>query len=188
VITGRAAITWVVAAAVLLVAPGAAADTPNDGSESVELRIKPLPDGVKRTRIVGAEDGSMWVVITMVDGREEQLTPDEFIARIDRDTRGRRFLYRLFNITSPVGIAWIVLGLLGQVVFAGRMILQWVVSEKQKRSVVPVAFWWMSLLGASMLLVYFVWRRDIVGVLGQSTGWVIYGRNLWFIYREGRGG
>ena len=99
---------------------------------------------------------------------------------------GSRFFYRLLNITGPVGVAWVLFGLLGQVIFAGRMILQWLVSEKQQRSVVPVAFWWMSLGGASMMLIYFVWRRDIVGVLGQSTGWVIYGRNLWFIYREGR--
>jgi lipid-A-disaccharide synthase-like uncharacterized protein len=187
VIIGRVAIIGLVAAAVILLAPAAPADVADD-HESVELRLKPLPDGVKRTRIVNAEDGSMWVVVTMVDGREERLTPDEFIARIDRDTRKRRLLYRILNITSPVGIAWIVLGLLGQVVFAGRMILQWIVSEKEKRSVVPVAFWWMSLLGASMLLVYFVWRRDIVGVLGQSTGWVIYCRNLLLIYRESRGG
>jgi lipid-A-disaccharide synthase-like uncharacterized protein len=64
------------------------------------------------------------------------------------------------------------------------MLLQWLVSERSRRSVVPVGFWWLSLLGASMLLVYFVWRRDIVGVVGQSTGWIIYGRNLWLIYRE----
>jgi len=48
-----------------------------------------------------------------------------------------------------------------------------------------VAFWWMSLIGASMLIVYFTWRIDVVGVLGQSTGWVIYVRNLWMIYRPG---
>jgi lipid-A-disaccharide synthase-like uncharacterized protein len=65
------------------------------------------------------------------------------------------------------------LGLLGQVLFTGRMLVQWLASEKQKRSVVPVAFWWMSLIGATMLLVYFTWRRDIVGVLGQATGWFI---------------
>ncbi|MGD8441818.1 MAG: lipid-A-disaccharide synthase N-terminal domain-containing protein [Holophagae bacterium] len=86
-----------------------------------------------------------------------------------------------------MGIAWVVLGLLGQVVFAGRMIVQWLISERSRRSVVPVAFWWMSLAGASMLLVYFLWRRDIVGVLGQCTGWIIYLRNLVLIYRERRG-
>jgi lipid-A-disaccharide synthase-like uncharacterized protein len=52
--------------------------------------------------------------------------------------------------------------------------------------VVPVAFGWMSLAGASMLLGTFVWRRDIVGVLGQSIGWVVYLRNLRLIRGEGR--
>ncbi|MEM8872751.1 MAG: lipid-A-disaccharide synthase N-terminal domain-containing protein [Planctomycetota bacterium] len=75
------------------------------------------------------------------------------------------------------------LGLFGQVLFTGRMLVQWLVSEKQKRSTVPVVFWWMSLGGASLLLIYFVWRRDIVGVLGQGTGWGIYARNLWLIHK-----
>jgi lipid-A-disaccharide synthase-like uncharacterized protein len=48
-----------------------------------------------------------------------------------------------------------------------------------------VAFWWMSLVGASMLLVYFIWRRDIVGILGQATGWFIYIRNLVLIHKSG---
>ena len=81
-----------------------------------------------------------------------------------------------------------MLGFLGQALFAGRMLVQWLVSERQRRSVVPTVFWWMSLGGASMLLVYFVWRRDIVGVVGQTTGWIIYLRNLWFIHRGGDAG
>ena len=93
-------------------------------------------------------------------------------------------LYKLLNITSPIGIAWVGLGLLGQGLFTGRMIVQWLVSEKNKRSVVPVAFWWMSLAGATMLVTYFAWRKDIVGILGQSIGWLIYSRNLWLIYRH----
>ena len=77
------------------------------------------------------------------------------------------------------------LGFLGQLLFTGRMLVQWLVSERHRRSIVPPIFWWMSLAGASMLLTYFVWRRDIVGVLGQATGWMIYSRNLWLIYRTG---
>ncbi|NBC10815.1 MAG: hypothetical protein GVY24_03650 [Planctomycetes bacterium] len=77
---------------------------------------------------------------------------------------------------------WVAVGLSGQVLFTGRMVVQWVVSERFKQSVVPTAFWWMSLCGASMLVIYFVWRKDIVGVLGQCTGWTIYVRNLWLIY------
>jgi lipid-A-disaccharide synthase-like uncharacterized protein len=178
----------VIAAAVLALAVAAAlACTGEDADPDVELRLKPAPAGVDTMRIETAADGRRTVVMTMVDGRQERLSADEFIARIDEETRGRRLLYRVLNITGPVGIAWVVLGLLGQAIFAGRMVVQWLVSERSRRSVVPVAFWWMSLVGASMMLVYFLWRRDIVGVLGQSTGWVIYLRNLWLIYRERRG-
>jgi len=162
------------AIAVVLFSPFVFADGPQPPARGMELRLKPLPDGVKTLRIESAADGAHWIVITSVDGSEERVRPDELIARIDRDTRGRRFLYRLLNITGPIGIAWVLLGLFGQAVFAGRMILQWVVSERRQRSIVPVTFWWMSLIGASMLLIYFFWRRDIIGVLGQSTGWVIY--------------
>jgi lipid-A-disaccharide synthase-like uncharacterized protein len=177
-------IAALVAIVVLAIGWTTHAQSAAESTLSVDLRLKPLPAGVKSLRIEAAPDGSHTVVMVMTDGGEERLRPDEFIARIDRDTRGRSFLFRLLNITGPVGIAWVVLGLLGQVIFAGRMVVQWLVSEKQKRSVVPVAFWWMSLAGASMMLVYFIWRRDIVGVLGQSTGWVIYVRNLWLIYRD----
>ncbi|MEL7472603.1 MAG: lipid-A-disaccharide synthase N-terminal domain-containing protein, partial [Planctomycetota bacterium] len=63
---------------------------------------------------------------------------------------------------------------------------QWVVSEKKRQSVVPEAFWWLSLVGGAALFTYFVWRRDIVGVLGQSTGVVIYARNLRLIHKQRR--
>ena len=72
--------------------------------------------------------------------------------------------------------------MLGQVLFTGRMVVQWIASEKAQRSVIPTAFWWMSLGGATMLIIYFIWRVDIVGIVGQATGWFIYVRNLWFIY------
>lgn len=180
------AVVLTIAAGLLVTLPTAGSETSTDAADTVELRLKPLPDGVKKIRVEPTGEGSHWVVVTTADGREQRLRPDEFIAWIDRDTRQRRFFYRLLNITSPVGIAWVLLGLLGQVAFAGRMIFQWLVSEKQGRSIVPVAFWWMSLVGATMMLVYFVWRRDIVGVLGQTTGWMIYLRNLWLIHRERR--
>jgi lipid-A-disaccharide synthase-like uncharacterized protein len=73
-------------------------------------------------------------------------------------------------------------GLLGQVLFTGRMIVQWLASEKKHESVVPPVFWWMSLIGSLMLLSYFTWRRDIVGILGQGFGLAIYLRNLHLIY------
>jgi lipid-A-disaccharide synthase-like uncharacterized protein len=62
------------------------------------------------------------------------------------------------------------------------MVVQWMASEKQRRSVVPPMFWWMSLIGSLMLLSYFLWRRDVVGILGQGIGLAIYVRNLHLIY------
>ncbi|MEL6980410.1 MAG: lipid-A-disaccharide synthase N-terminal domain-containing protein [Pseudomonadota bacterium] len=77
-------------------------------------------------------------------------------------------------------------GLTAQALFMSRMMLQWIASEREGRSVVPVAFWWLSLSGAAMLLVYGVLRQDIVIILAQAFGLVVYVRNLILIAREKR--
>jgi lipid-A-disaccharide synthase-like uncharacterized protein len=153
---------------------------------SVQLRVKPLPAGVRRISMERGQEGERWFLIERVGGQQERLTPDQFAALFEPDDGDRSWLFRLLNISSPIGFLWVALGFLGQLTFTGRMLLQWLVSEREKRSVVPVGFWWMSLIGASMLLLYFIWRKDIVGVLGQCAGWTIYSRNLWMIYRERR--
>ena len=156
-----------------LSAPPQTAEVAIDGwEESVRLEERP--------------DGSIVYVLTGPDGTDEEMTPLQFAKRHFRREQSRTFINKLFNITSPLGIAWVGIGLLGQALFTGRMIVQWLASERKGRSTVPVAFWWMSLLGASMLLAYFIWRKDIVGVLGQGLGWMIYIRNLALIY-GGRG-
>lgn len=86
---------------------------------------------------------------------------------------------------SPETI-WIAVGLLGQGLFSARFLVQWIASERQRRSVIPVAFWYFSLGGGMILLAYALWRRDPVFILGQSTGAFIYARNLLFIHRERR--
>jgi lipid-A-disaccharide synthase-like uncharacterized protein len=73
---------------------------------------------------------------------------------------------------------WIVLGLLAQALFSGRFLVQWIATERLKRSTVPKAFWHLSLVGSLLLLVYAVHRRDPVFILGQSFGFVVYVRNL----------
>lgn len=82
------------------------------------------------------------------------------------------------------GMIWLIIGLIGQGIFSARFIVQWLVSEKEKRSVIPVAFWHLSLLGGITLLFYAIYKQDPVFILGQSTGVFIYARNLFLIYRE----
>jgi lipid-A-disaccharide synthase-like uncharacterized protein len=131
------------------------------------------------------QDGSLvYIVKRLGVGTDRMLTPEEFSRFYYGQEAGRGWLFAIFNVTSAVGLAWVAVGLLGQLLFTGRMLVQWLTSEKSKRSVVPVTFWWMSLVGATMLLVYFIWRRDIVGILGQATGWIIYIRNLVLIRRS----
>jgi len=79
---------------------------------------------------------------------------------------------------------WICIGLLGQFLFSCRFILQWLTSEINKKSIVPVAFWYFSVAGSLTLLAYAIHRSDPVFILGQSTGFIIYLRNLMLIYRE----
>jgi lipid-A-disaccharide synthase-like uncharacterized protein len=147
----------------------------------IRIKVK-LENAAGNPRLVRLEDGSFRYELEMRDGGRQSLTPQEFSQQLYAEQSSRNIWWRLMNITSPLGIAWVSLGLLGQVLFTGRMVVQWLVSERRRRSVVPVAFWWMSLLGATMLLTYFLWRKDVVGVLGQATGWFIYVRNLWLIY------
>ena len=79
---------------------------------------------------------------------------------------------------------WLVIGFAGQGCFFMRFLVQWIASEGQKKSVIPVAFWYFSLAGAGIILVYAIHRRDPVFIVGQTTGFMIYLRNLHFIYRE----
>jgi lipid-A-disaccharide synthase-like uncharacterized protein len=157
-------------------------------SAEIEAHVKVQLRGVRdRVGLGQGEDGALYFYLRSDAGEVEALTPEAFASRVYGEQSRQSWWNRVLNVTSPIGIAWVGLGFLGQLMFTGRMLVQWLVSEKERRSVVPPAFWWMSLVGASMLLVYFIWRRDIVGVLGQATGWVIYVRNLWLIYRAGGG-
>ncbi len=81
---------------------------------------------------------------------------------------------------------WLVLGFVGQAAFSGRFVVQWLASEREGRSVIPVTFWFLSIAGSLLLLAYAVHRRDPVFVLGQSMGVLIYLRNLHLIRREAR--
>lgn len=83
---------------------------------------------------------------------------------------------------------WTVIGFLGQVTFGGRFILQWIVSEYKKKSHVPTAFWFLSLAGSLILLVYSIHRREPVFILGFSINMLIYVRNLHLIFKHAKTG
>ncbi|MBW1848032.1 MAG: lipid-A-disaccharide synthase N-terminal domain-containing protein [Deltaproteobacteria bacterium] len=79
---------------------------------------------------------------------------------------------------------WLVLGFCAQAMFAARFWVQWIASEKAGKSIVPLLFWYLSILGSLLLLVYSIYRKDPVFILGQATGIFIYTRNLYLIKRE----
>jgi lipid-A-disaccharide synthase-like uncharacterized protein len=81
---------------------------------------------------------------------------------------------------------WVKIGFLGQAAFTARFLVQWVASEKKKDSIVPVAFWWLSLLGGTILLAYAIHRQDPVIIVGQAMGLVVYVRNLMLVERARR--
>ncbi len=86
-----------------------------------------------------------------------------------------------YNVPSWV---WIAFGFLGQALFSMRFLIQWIASERQRKSVVPVLFWYFSLAGGAVLFVYALWRQDPVFMLGQGLGLFVYVRNLHLIRRE----
>jgi lipid-A-disaccharide synthase-like uncharacterized protein len=79
---------------------------------------------------------------------------------------------------------WRLLGFVGQVFFLGRFLVQWIATERQKRSVVPTAFWYLSMLGTIILLAYSIHQGDPVFIAGFSLNMIIYVRNLYFIHRK----
>lgn len=81
---------------------------------------------------------------------------------------------------------WATTAFVGQMVFGGRFILQWIVSEFKKRSHVPTAFWYMSLVGSLILLSYSIHMKNPVFMLGFSLNTLIYLRNLHLIYKHAR--
>lgn len=82
---------------------------------------------------------------------------------------------------------WIVIGLIGQAIFSLRFIVQWLASEKAKKSVIPNVFWYLSIAGSLTLLAYAIHQKDPVFILGQATGSFIYLRNLTLIKRNNEG-
>lgn len=83
---------------------------------------------------------------------------------------------------------WLAIGFLGQGLFSLRFIVQWIHTERLRKSVIPTAFWYFSLAGGATLLAYAIYREDPVFIVGQGMGLIIYLRNLYFIRKTGREG
>lgn len=88
-----------------------------------------------------------------------------------------------FTTLSQTEIIFLTIGFLGQCVFASRFIIQWLYSERIGKSHIPIIFWYLSIIGGISLLIYAIFRKDPVIILGQSFGIFIYIRNLYLIYK-----
>jgi lipid-A-disaccharide synthase-like uncharacterized protein len=91
----------------------------------------------------------------------------------------------IHSITLP---EWLVLGFgfAGQALFSARFLIQWIASERRRKSVVPVLFWYFSLAGGLTLFLYALYRKDPVFMIGQGFGLIVYIRNLRLIRHEKR--
>jgi len=79
---------------------------------------------------------------------------------------------------------WVLLGFAAQGLFTMRFLVQWIASERAKRSVIPLAFWYFSIAGGLLLLIYALYRRDPVFIAGQAFGVFVYLRNVYFVMRD----
>ena len=79
---------------------------------------------------------------------------------------------------------WVLLGFAAQAFFTARFLVQWIASERAGHSVIPLAFWLLSIGGGLLLLVYALYRKDPVFIAGQAFGVFVYTRNLYFVMRD----
>jgi lipid-A-disaccharide synthase-like uncharacterized protein len=152
--------------------------SPASGAVSVEVK---LPDASSQVYLQRQSDGGFVYLVRHGDGAVEQVSPERMSERLyEAGQSGGAAL----GLSSPVVAFWLSVGFVGQLLFTGRMVVQWVASERKKKSVVPPMFWWFSLIGSLLLLSYFLWRRDPIGLLGQAFGSFIYLKNILWIRNE----
>ncbi|OGX37519.1 MAG: hypothetical protein A3C36_05665 [Omnitrophica WOR_2 bacterium RIFCSPHIGHO2_02_FULL_52_10] len=89
-------------------------------------------------------------------------------------------------MSAGIPNVWLVIGFTGQIIFGLRFLVQWICSEIKRESHIPIVFWYLSISGGMILLTYAIFRRDPVFILGQSTGLIVYLRNLHLIYQKRR--
>ena len=90
----------------------------------------------------------------------------------------------MFSQLSNIELVFLVIGFTGQGLFASRFVIQWIYSERKGESVIPLAFWYLSIFGGLGLLTYAIFRQDPVIITGQIFGIFIYLRNIYLIYKK----
>ena len=88
----------------------------------------------------------------------------------------------MMNVAVNANTAWIGVGMLGQALFSGRFFVQWIASERARRSIVPEMFWYLSIAGGIVLFTYACWRQDPVFIIGQGLGIFVYARNVYLLH------
>lgn len=93
-------------------------------------------------------------------------------------------LQSLFDGPLTNADTWLIIGFGGQALFFGRFLIQWIVSERSGRSVIPDMFWYFSIMGGIVLLAYAFHRNDPVFIMGQAVGLLVYARNIMLLQKE----
>jgi lipid-A-disaccharide synthase-like uncharacterized protein len=149
-------------------------------ADAVRADIK-LADFRSQVYLRRDADGQYQYFIQHPGGGIEKVTAESLADQLYRVGQ-RGGMASFFGASSTTVLLWLGIGLFGQLLFTGRMVVQWIASERKGSSIVPPMFWWMSLGGSLLLLAYFLWRRDPIGLLGQAFGSFIYLRNiLWIV-------
>jgi lipid-A-disaccharide synthase-like uncharacterized protein len=146
---------------------------------AVRAEIK-LPDSSAQVYLQRDGSGESQYYIWHPGGTAEKVSVGQLTDQLYTAGKGGG-LFSSFGGASMTVLIWLGLGLFGQLLFTGRMVVQWIASERKGTSIVPPMFWWMSLIGSLLLLAYFFWRRDPIGLLGQAFGSFIYLRNIIWI-------
>jgi len=175
---------WAIAAAGLLAAGTArAAQRPPDQRQALRALLNQAAEACDRGEAAAARAALRKALNALTDDRVERLVHDAAQARDEgRIADFRRKLKSALGASDPA--FWLVLGFAAQLLFTSRFLVQWIVSERKGRSVIPMAFWYFSLSGSALLLTYAIWRRDPVFILGQAFGCIVYVRNLMLIFRR----
>jgi lipid-A-disaccharide synthase-like uncharacterized protein len=91
-------------------------------------------------------------------------------------------LVQWWETTPTIELVWLAVGLVAQLMFSMRFLIQWIATERARESIIPETFWYFSFGGGILLLAYAIYRLDPVFILGQATGLIIYSRNIYFIW------